>query len=29
MIVVSLGETDNEAHPTLDLWTAIEPLLRG
>jgi CubicO group peptidase (beta-lactamase class C family) len=27
MIVVSLGETDNEMHPTLDLWAAIEPLL--
>jgi CubicO group peptidase (beta-lactamase class C family) len=27
MIVVSLGDTDNEMHPTLDLWAAIEPLL--
>ena len=29
MIVVSLGETDNEMHPTLDLWAAIEPLLQA
>ena len=28
MIVVSLGETENEIHPTLDLWAAIEPLLQ-
>jgi hypothetical protein len=29
MIVVSLGETDNEMHPTLDQWTAIQPLPQG
>ena len=29
MIVVSLGETDNEMHPPLDLWAAIELLLQA
>jgi CubicO group peptidase (beta-lactamase class C family) len=27
MVVVTLGETDDEIWPTLDLWAAIEPVL--